>query len=445
MAIKVFMKFFNSLFNTSSITMFFSHIQVTSEKLTELVEVIPRAGPKFRLGMYFDTIHEVPEFDAIKDPEEGYPSCWETDTDLDDETGSFLFANLDGDSASVICLDEEEATQLLEKWRSNKHHQHNDQEQSISYSTRLPNHKPNPGSDGTYEQVEGDTQYDDHIYETIDDYVDQNQLSLNESADSNSSSPPHTPTRTHTTKIISMQPRKSVPLQKSKRSMTIPPAQTDSQAKFTRKYSDCTEYARLQHTERRHSQPITKNDKVFQEQIYSTTFTSHKATTQKSDYASLSRPGEKSKKSQRLPISIVLKHKGKSYVLPIGQTKAEKPRKQSAAGTHHSSPKHSANTTTQASHTSSSNLRHSPTATGPISCSATTLTHSHSMGFAQAYSTVVPSVQQQKPNGHGSPQRMEQVAPSGTPKRSKSRTFHQANSTNTATQIPTHLTHYGVI
>lgn len=423
------------VFNTSSSLSAFSHMQVTAEKLTELVEVIPRAGPKFRLGMYFDTIHEVPEFDAIKDPEEGYPSCWETDTDLDDETGSFLFANLDGDSASVICLAEEEATQLLEKWRTDHHQRNEDSEQRRTYSSRSPNHKPNPGSDGTYEQVEGDTQYDDHIYETIDDYVDQNQLSLNESLESNDSSPPHTPTRTHTTKIVSTQSRKST-LPKSKRSMTSPPL-PDSSTRFSRKYSDCTEYARLQHTERRHSQPITKTDKVFQEPLYSTTCSPHKTSSQKINYGSLSQSGEKSKKGQKSPFSIVLKHKGKSYVLPLGHMKTNKPRKQSSTGTHHTSPKHSQNSSTQASHGGS---RHSPT--GPNN-SSNTLSHSHSMGFSQVYSTIIPPQHKQQ-----STQRTELVAPTGTPKRSKSRTaIHQVNATsNNGAQIPpTHLTHYGVI
>lgn len=414
--------------------------------------MIPRAGPKFRLGMYFETIHELPEFDAIKDPDEGYPSCWETDTDFDDETGSFLFASLDGDSASVICLDEDEASQLLEKWKNNQQ-QLNDQEQPVAFHVqeqdRTPSNKPscpNLGSDGTYEHVEGDNQYDDHIYESIDDYVDRNRLSLTESADSNDSST-HTPTHTRTTKVISTttsQIRKaSLILQKPKRSHTIPEP-PDSLAKFTRKFSDCSEYAKL-HRERRHSQPFTKRDKVYQESLYSSTLhhpASHKVATETPVYAALSRPAEKpnsSKKGHRTPINIILKHKGKSYVLPIGEVKSDKPKKQSSTSTHHTSPKHSVGVVSQASHSPSNGLRHSPTASSPLSSTANTMPHSHSMGFSQYNSISAASIRPQ-----GSPQRAE-TAVVGSHKRSKSRSHHQATSTAPAPQLPTHLTHYGVI
>ncbi len=67
-------------------------------------ENIPRAGPKYRLGMYFDTIHNLEKFDDIS--EDGYTSYWETDTEVDEELGNFLFDNVAGDSASVICIDE---------------------------------------------------------------------------------------------------------------------------------------------------------------------------------------------------------------------------------------------------------------------------------------------------------------------------------------------------
>lgn len=422
---------------------------MTVERLTELVDVIPRAGPKFRLGMYFDTIHEIPEFDAIKDPEGGYASCWETDTDFDDETGSFLFASLDGDSASVICLDEDEASQLLEKWKNNH------QEQPVGFHVkeqpRMATNKPscpNPGSDGTYEHVEGDTQYDDHIYESIDDCVDRNQISLNESADSNDSLT-HTPTHTRTTKVVattSQIHKTSMLLQKPRRSHTIP-ATPESPAMFTRKFSDTTEYAKL-HRDRRHSQPLTKTDKVYQEPLYSSTMpchASHKVANQTSEYAALSRPGEKSstsKKGNRVPINIILKHKGKSYVLPIGEVKSDKPRKQSSTSTHHSSPKHSNSSihVPQTSHSPSNGIRHSPTASAPLSSSANTISRSHSMGFTQLNSTSAMSVRPQ-----GSPQRAEAAPPAGNHKRSKSKSYHQVPLAGGATQLPTHLTHYGVV
>ena len=56
--------------------------------------------------MYFDTIHDLEKFDDVGHPEDGYTSYWETDTEVDEELGNFLFDNVAGDSASVICIDE---------------------------------------------------------------------------------------------------------------------------------------------------------------------------------------------------------------------------------------------------------------------------------------------------------------------------------------------------
>ena len=56
--------------------------------------------------MYFETIHDLEKFDDICHPEDGYTSYWETDTEVDEELGNFLFDNVAGDSASVICIDE---------------------------------------------------------------------------------------------------------------------------------------------------------------------------------------------------------------------------------------------------------------------------------------------------------------------------------------------------
>jgi len=67
---------------------------------------IPRAGPKYRLGMYFETIHNLPRFDDMRQDEDGYTSYWETDTEVDSDLGNFIFNNVSGDSASVICIDD---------------------------------------------------------------------------------------------------------------------------------------------------------------------------------------------------------------------------------------------------------------------------------------------------------------------------------------------------
>lgn len=80
---------------------------ITPEKLEELKSRIPRAGPKYRLGMYFETIHDLSEFEDVHEPtEDGYSSYWETETEFESELGNFIFNNVTGDSASVICIDE---------------------------------------------------------------------------------------------------------------------------------------------------------------------------------------------------------------------------------------------------------------------------------------------------------------------------------------------------
>ena len=84
-----------------------SHTQITPEKLEELKSRIPRAGPKYRLGMYFETIHDLSDFEDVHGPtEDGYSSYWETETEFESELGNFIFNNVTGDSASVICIDE---------------------------------------------------------------------------------------------------------------------------------------------------------------------------------------------------------------------------------------------------------------------------------------------------------------------------------------------------
>ena len=57
--------------------------------------------------MYFETIHDLSEFEDVHGPaEDGYSSYWETETEFESELGNFIFNNVTGDSASVICIDE---------------------------------------------------------------------------------------------------------------------------------------------------------------------------------------------------------------------------------------------------------------------------------------------------------------------------------------------------
>ena len=168
---------------------------------------IPRAGPKYRLGMYFETIHNLPHFDNDMCRDEGgYTSYWETDTEVDSDFGNFIFNNVSGDSASLICIDDAvdivsiRERQLEAITRSNKSHPHYKLEQSRSSplsptedhslgcstdSKRLSNRSRrshHSGSDESYDQpppvppprrtsplATGPDEFVDHTYETLDD------------------------------------------------------------------------------------------------------------------------------------------------------------------------------------------------------------------------------------------------------------------------------------
>lgn len=185
---------------------FFFFIQITREKLEEMKGIIPRAGPKYRLGMYFETIHNLPSFDDIFcHDEEGYTSYWETDTDMDSDLGNFVFNNITGDSASLICLDD--TTDLLafrkrqqDAISSTKCQPHYKLEQnrtsptspsedhqlerSDSKHSSHSRQSHRSGSDGTYDHpppvppprrptmTATSTEFEDHTYETLDDCHD---------------------------------------------------------------------------------------------------------------------------------------------------------------------------------------------------------------------------------------------------------------------------------
>ena len=300
-------------------------LQVTPEKLDEFKDAIPKAGPKFRLGMYFDTIHEIPEFDAIIEPEEGYRSCWDTDTDIECCDEGFLFADVDGDSASLICLNDEEAMDIISRWKS-RHEPHGKTSfedmtcHKKSTCKQLPTTKP--GSECTYENIDGEGNPEDHIYESIDDCVAEYQLFLsnasNGSGDSHDS-PTNTPTH-RTAKAVTNQ----VGVRHSKRTRRVNSLPVPHEPLYTssRKLSDCTEYAHLH----RHQGSAS---------LHPTTHSTD--GTPSSEYSALPRLSEKlnpadgKKKDASKPTTIMLKHKGKSYVLPITESKKSKK---------HPSPKH---------------------------------------------------------------------------------------------------------
>ena len=188
-----------------TIFFYFSFLQITTEKLEELKGNIPRAGPKYRLGMYFETIHDVSHFDDVYCPsEDGYTSYWETDTEVDTELGNLIFSNVRGDSASVICIDEvverlslreqqeqarmqmEEASCVPTMTQEEEHMLEKSNESKRSSASRQSRRSHHSGSDGTYDEPPPlpprristctdttGTSAEDHTYETLDDCQDE--------------------------------------------------------------------------------------------------------------------------------------------------------------------------------------------------------------------------------------------------------------------------------
>lgn len=112
---------------------------------------IPKAGPKYRLGMYFHTIHDLPSFDDVIH-DGGYTSYYETDTEVDSDLGNFIFNNVGGDSASLICIEEAIDTLALRKRQEETKQQHHHQHQHYRLEQ---DHAPNTNTTPTYRLEHG--------------------------------------------------------------------------------------------------------------------------------------------------------------------------------------------------------------------------------------------------------------------------------------------------
>ena len=150
--------------------------------------------------MYFDTIHDLAHFDGVNEPEDGYSSYWETDTEVESELGNFIFSNITGDSASVICVDEAvDLLELRERERQmiagakqleaqclesskEEHVLERSTDSKRSSASRHSRQSHHSGSDGTYDgpppppvPPRRPSSVADHIYETLDDCKEQYQ------------------------------------------------------------------------------------------------------------------------------------------------------------------------------------------------------------------------------------------------------------------------------
>ena len=161
--------------------------------------------------MYFETIHSVSDFEDVYSPsEDGYTSYWETDTEVDTELGNFIFSNVTGDSASVICIDEavdvlalreqQLQEQALRQQRAAQETSVNHQDEHLlersneskrSSASRQSRRSHHSGSDGMYDEPPPlpprristctnttGTNAEDHTYETLDDFQEEYKAQL---------------------------------------------------------------------------------------------------------------------------------------------------------------------------------------------------------------------------------------------------------------------------
>lgn len=154
--------------------------------------------------MYFETIHNVEQFDEVQEEDDAYSTYLESDDDLDDVTlGNLLFAHVSGDSASVLCLEqvsdvltmrEREKKSSIQAGRPtvslDSQGQVNGDEREYAgraLECRVSHHS---GSDGMYDQPEEgafapeDTNTAaEHIYESLDDCGEQYVLYIAKGSD----------------------------------------------------------------------------------------------------------------------------------------------------------------------------------------------------------------------------------------------------------------------
>lgn len=327
-------------------------MQITPEKLEEMKEKMPKAGPKYRLGMYFETIHGLTEFEeAAAPPEDGYSSYWETDTEIDEELGNLLFSSVRGDSASVICIDEamdllalrEQRQQLLDEGDEQLHQiaEHPLERSDDSKRSATSRHSHHSGSDGTYEgprpltsptHQERPSSAQDHIYETLDDYqVDFPEGFYGSKASDGSRGSSGSTAKQdahHSDDGLSPLAKKS-PLTKH-RSFSAPQPPELIQLRHRRKLSE-TEFSKKRkqqcNSERRHSvaplKPFPLPAKAY------STFPRGLPSEYAEYMAVPTSPAKKtsghhddSKKPRRGP-SLIIKHKGKTYLIPVVDKKVK--------------------------------------------------------------------------------------------------------------------------
>lgn len=345
-------------------------VQVTPEKLEELKTKIPRAGPKYRLGMYFETIHDLSEFEEVCGPEDGYSSCWETETEFDSELGNFIFHNVTGDSASVICIDEamdlltmreqqQQMKQQLEEARRkglsdniggdlNKlgpgelEEYTFDQQSDGKRSEGASRHSHHSGSDGTYDGLQQQTplhathlvttppESPEHIYETLDAcqdhhfqvYVAKEPADMQHpaakapgNASDNDSDKTFTVRKSSATKSSSF--RSAFGKGRMSQSFDQPTA-LPKKEKLKKKMSLDSQERAVQVAPKHSQAPpikgygVEKQKRLSQEKMSSS-------------------PSSTNSSPNLIPPSLVIKHKGKTYFIPVIEKKKDGKNKQASS------------------------------------------------------------------------------------------------------------------
>ena len=360
--------------------------------------------------MYFETIHDLSEFEEVHGPEDGYSSCWDTETDFDSELGNFIFHNVTGDSASVICIDEamdllamrdeqqqmklqmeearrkgagEETGGDLAKLGPGDYEEYTfDQQSDGKRSGGASRHSHHSGSDGTYDGPQRTPFHtthmaasspdepdlkEEHIYETLDACQDHHfhvYIGSKASADSQHSTakqPGHASDNDSdkTPSVRKSSPTKSTSFRSmfaKNRTTSLEQATTlPKREKLKKKTSLDSQERGVQIAPKQYSVPLKG-------------YTTEKPTppplpkrlSQEKMNPSASSPTSRGSTHNAAVPSLVIKHKGKTYIIPVKETKKEGKSKQTGSN---SKRVHNVLCTTKSSPLSCANYQPPTTAT----------------------------------------------------------------------------------
>lgn len=441
--------------------------------MDELKDKVPRAGPKYRLGMYFETIHDLPEFDEVCIPEEGYSSYWETDTEIDDELGNFIFSNVAGDSASVICIDEamdllairEQQQQLIDGSTELEQQLHQSQEEHFlersteskrSSSSRQSRRSHHSGSDGTYEgppppplpprrpgtftSTVTTNSAQDHVYETLDDckedyeaemaiYISKASDGSRESTDS-TAKPATVDDESERSVDKGAQDTSRSPTKLVKhRSMSHPQPPEGVQFRHRRKLS---EGETLSRKKKHHSSEVAPksnfpppikgyNSPLGIPQDYAEYMALPNLSSSSNRRLSHDN-GRKNSHSSERPPSLIIKHKGKTFIIPVLDKKLKQKLEKSKQ------------------HSTQMRLRTLPPCSSlPKHTTLNTLSRSNSACSASVYQTNNIS------RSHASPPKMEPAEQASSHKRRGKQTAQPSGQAQGPAHASKQVIHYGVV